>query len=38
MSTQGADTAGKMLAGAAMIAALGFAVGFVLFGLGYFLN
>lgn len=38
MSEKDAGIAGKRLATAAVIAAVGFAVGFMLFGLGYFLN
>lgn len=36
MSTAGADKVGKMLASAAIIAAVGFAVGFTLIGLGFY--
>lgn len=38
MSTSGADRVGNKLANAAIIAAVGFAVGFVLIGLGVYLN
>lgn len=38
MSEKGADRAGLTLALSAMVAALGFAVGFVLIGLSYFVK